>query len=149
MFFKIYFSFLYSKTEFLRKLILIQIYLKVLLFSHCKRRRTTLGSVDLSWLKHTLQRGRRLAHAGLNLMLKLNKQYHSKTIYFKNLQVPPTLLNTPYPLPPTPSCTRLPPATFFTRAHAVLKNKLKLISFLYQVKKPNRHLLTTYIGLFS
>jgi len=99
------FSFLYWKTQFLIELVLIQIYLKVLLFSHCKRRTTTLGSVDLSWVEHTLQRGWRLEHAILNLMLKLNKQYYSKTLYFNNLQDPPTLLNTPYPLvhPTSPS----------------------------------------------
>jgi len=98
VFFFIFFSFFYSKTEYLRKLILIQIYLKVLLCSHCKSRTTTLGSVDLSWVEHTLQRGRRLEHAGLNLMLELNKQYHSKTLYFKNLQAPTHSPRYPHPI---------------------------------------------------
>jgi len=49
--FKFIFNFFifYSKTEFLRKLILIQIYLKVLLCSHCKKEQHHL--VQLTWVE--------------------------------------------------------------------------------------------------
>jgi len=81
-----------------------------------------------------------------NIIGKYNTLRISKYIY----TTPPSLLSPPAPWARTPSCTRFLPATYFARTHALLlNNKLKIIYSIYHVKMPNRHLLTTYILLYT